>query len=781
MRNLTKTIITFKLILLFSTGSAIYSQTISVRGKLFDKEDGSIISNGTIFLDPGRRITVTNLNGEYIISCPPGQKQLSTQVLGYKAVTLEFNFNSDTVINIYLQVSTFELKEVKVIGDQVKNVRITSHGSVVVTPAALHETPRLFSEPDLLKSFQFMPGVVAGKEGSSEILVRGGSAGQNIILANGCYFFLPNHFLGTISPIDLDFLESAELYKDYFPAELGGGAASVISLEFKKPQKDSLRAQLRLGMLSSGITIELPFKKTDWKMTAGLKRGNYSIYEPLLKKIVSKDISEYLPSGNYSFYDGFLRLTKNSEKLGNFDYLFFGNHDNGKDEKVTVGRSADTLIFHTDGISSGWKNMLHALQWEVPVRNELRWKLNLNYNQLTMNQKIYSDHEKYYDGRTFYVQEASFLSAPAISNISTSVIVSGFNEDNNKWSAGVSNRIRSFTPNIIANNNSNGKVIINAFGESSKVLELATFFSSSWHIFEKLQFDAGLRISGALTKGASYIIPEPRIRLSFDPEAFISPHLNYVRLSQFDHSIVGSNAGLRSTIWIPVSKDFGPEISDVVSAGFQGQFNTQFGWNIDGYFKKITGIVDYKSGASFVFDTTFVDILDRIKGRAYGLEAGIFKKNGKLRGSVSYTYSRSKREFYIPEGIVWIPSAADRPQNFNLTLKYYFKTKTSFGINWVYQSGAPTTIYMQEASFGEFFKSKNNIRYFDYHRMDISIRQSIFRKRFSIFLDADIFNVYNRKNTFYFKKMYDGFQKLYYFKNVSLFPIMPSLTLTIKY
>ena len=164
MRNLTKTIITFKLILLFSTGSAIYSQTISVRCKLFDKEDGRIISNGTIFLDPGRR-TMTNLNGEYIISCPPGQKQLSTQVLGYKPVTLEFNFNSDTVININLQVSTFELKEVKVIGDQVKNVRITSNGSFVVTPAALHQTPRLFSEPDhsfslsiyLLSFFKIIP------------------------------------------------------------------------------------------------------------------------------------------------------------------------------------------------------------------------------------------------------------------------------------------------------------------------------------------------------------------------------------------------------------------------------------------------------------------------------------------------------------------------------------------------------------------------------------------------------------------------------------------------
>ncbi len=86
---------------------------------------------------------------------------------------------------------------------------------------------------------------------------------------------------------------------------------------------------------------------------------------------------------------------------------------------------------------------------------------------------------------------------------------------------------------------------------------------------------------------------------------------------------------------------------------------------------------------------------------------------------------------------------------------------------------------MHETSYGEFFGTKNNIRYFDYHRLDVSFRQIIYKRRFSIAIDADIYNVYNRKNTFYFKMIYDNEEKRYYFKNVSLFPVMPSLTLTI--
>jgi len=74
---------------------------------------------------------------------------------------------------------------------------------------------------------------------------------------------------------------------------------------------------------------------------------------------------------------------------------------------------------------------------------------------------------------------------------------------------------------------------------------------------DKIQLDAGLRLSGAITQNAGFLILEPRLRLAFDPGGTISPHINYVRLSQFDHSIEGSNTGLRTMLWLPVSKDFG--------------------------------------------------------------------------------------------------------------------------------------------------------------------------------------------------------------------------------
>jgi hypothetical protein len=769
-------------VILISTFSVLSGQTFMISGRILEEKTNLPVSAASLYLKPDGRQIYSDNQGNYSITSTAGSKQLTTRILGYYPVTLKFVLSSDTIIDIHLRLSPFELGEVRVIGDSTKTVEITPRGSFLVTPAAIRETPKLFSEPDLLKAFQMLPGVSFGKEGTSDIYVRGGGAGQNIIIADGCYFFLPGHLLGIVSPFDLDFLESAELLKDYIPSDIGGGASSVINLDFRRLHSDSLRAQLRLGLLSSGLTLEVPFKKLNLDLTAGLKRGNYSLYAPTLKKIVPDDVGNFLPPDKYSFYDSFVKLSHESAKAGKISYLFFGNYDNGKDETRTTGEHDDTLYKYTDGITTGWNSMVHALRWEPPDRGPYRWRVDLNYNRLAIGRRIYSESESLVKVTGDKIGSSATLYSfyPSINNIGLTAFVSRV-YNKTTLSAGISERYRFFISNNYATHRVDDEESRNDLGGNDPVNETSLFFSAISPLGEKFQADAGLRISAIIIRGGSFIVVEPRARLSYKPGSLISPHITFVRLSQNDHAIEGSNAGLRTQLWLPLYKDLGPEISDVLSAGIQGQIKNDFVWILDGYLKRSSGMLDFKPGASFIYDTTFVDMVDRINLRAYGIEAGIIKRTGKFTGSTSYTWSRSKREWYAPEGLIWIPSTADRPHNLNITLKYYFKERTSFGLNFVYQSGAPATIYMHETSYGEFFETKNNIRYFNYHRLDLSFRQIVYKRKFSIALDADIYNVYNRKNTFYFKKTWDNEEKRYYFKNVSLFPVMPSVTLTIKY
>jgi len=768
------------LALFIITGTFLFAQPVKISGRLFD-EEGKTVQGAVLFLNPDGRQTISAHLGEYSFTSTPGSKQITARVLGYRSESVKFEIISDTVIDFYLQLSPVELDEVVITGDSTKNIVITPRGSFIITPAAIHETPKQFSEPDLLKSIQMLPGVVSGKDGTSDIYVRGGGPGQNVVLTNGCYFFLPGHLLGIVSPYDLDFLESAELYKDYFPAELGNGASSVISLDFKKIRSDSLRLQFRLGLLSSGLIVETPLRKINWEMTAGIKAGNYFIYAPILKKIVSDEVGGFLPPNKYSFFDGFLRLSHSSSKYGDISYLFFGNYDNGKDENRFESQSGDTLIKYIEGVSTGWNNMVHSVHWLPSSNGAVKWKIDLNYNRISIGRKIYSESEELLHGSYKTGSSETLLSFyPTVHNVATLLSIN-LAKEKLSFNTGVSNRFRYFSQNNYSLNLIDDNSNRIDFGEDDIVNETALFISTTTFPAEKIKLDAGIRLTGIFKKDISFIIPEPRLRISYNDGGIISPHINYVKLSQSDHSVEGSNAGLRTMLWLPVYKEFGPEISDVVSAGFQGNIKDNIIWTLDGYYKKISGMVDFKPGASFIIDTSFVDMLDRARGKAYGIEAGLIKSKGKVTGSVSYTYSRSKREWGSPEGMIWIPSGADRPHTFNLSMKYYFKPSVSFGLNWVYQSGAPATIYMHETSYGEFFETKNNIRYFDYHRLDVSFRKIIYKRRFSIFIDADIYNAYNHKNTFYFKKTWDEEEQIYYFKNISLFPIMPSLTVTFKF
>jgi hypothetical protein len=379
------------LILLASFPFAIQSQEITIGGRLVDRETGEAVSNAVVIIAPDNLMATSGQDGRYRFVSFPGRKELSAKAMGYRPVSMALVATGDTIVDILLEVSFFEIGEVVITGDSLKNVRVTREGSYLMTPAALREVPRLFSEPDLVKAFHLLPGVVPGRDGSSDLYIRGGGAGQNIVLANGCYFFLPEHLLGFVSSLDIDFIQSAELFKDYFPAELGGGASSVIKLDFNEHSSDSLDARVRLGMLSSSATLASPVG--NWEMTSGLKIGNYPLYSPVLKRIVDSGVGDFLPPDNYSFIDGFLKLRHATPSLGRIDYLFFGNFDRGSVKDVTKGQRGEDRVTYREGTSTGWNSMVHAIEWIPPQEGALQWKFNLNYNRLSMNRNIYSEME----------------------------------------------------------------------------------------------------------------------------------------------------------------------------------------------------------------------------------------------------------------------------------------------------------------------------------------------------------------------------------------------------
>jgi len=89
MKMLIGKIYAFSIIIVISAYSAVFGQTIRISGKLYEKEEMKTVSNGVIFLNPGKISTITDNIGEYFFTCSPGRKQISAQVLGYKPVIID--------------------------------------------------------------------------------------------------------------------------------------------------------------------------------------------------------------------------------------------------------------------------------------------------------------------------------------------------------------------------------------------------------------------------------------------------------------------------------------------------------------------------------------------------------------------------------------------------------------------------------------------------------------------------------------------------------------------
>ena len=101
--------------------------------------------------------------------------------------TLTLTANS--VHNFALMPDNYQLSDVEVMGNQ------KAGGQLTLNQKDIQALPTLGSEPDVLKSLQYLPGVISGNEGSNNISVRGSNQWGNLILLDEAMVYNPNHAL----------------------------------------------------------------------------------------------------------------------------------------------------------------------------------------------------------------------------------------------------------------------------------------------------------------------------------------------------------------------------------------------------------------------------------------------------------------------------------------------------------------------------------------------------------------------------------------------------------
>jgi len=216
-------------------------------------------------------------------------------------------------------------------------------------------------------------------------------------------------------------------------------------------------------------------------------------------------------------------------------------------------------------------------------------------------------------------------------------------------------------------------------------------------------------------------------------------------------------------------------------------------------------LVEYKEGASFFsLDQKWQSKVAQGEGWSYGIELLLMKKYGKTTGWVGYTWSKSERLFNRPGQVIsfgnTFPYKYDRRHDVSIVVSHKLSERIDMGLTWVYGTGNATTLgyekypayyqtkvqsqqllYQGYLSSYEgspditYYSSRNNFRMPAYHRLDFGINFHKRKKWGKRTWSVSVYNLYNRKNPFMLQWKHDYVTKKYELKQISLFPIIPSV------
>ncbi|MCE1155040.1 MAG: TonB-dependent receptor [Bacteroidales bacterium] len=810
------------LMLVLSTGLSAQFYTIS--GYLTDGKSGESLINASVFDHRSRKGTVSNEYGFFSITLPAGETQLQFTYVGFQTEQRNFTLRKDTVINIRFQES-ITLQEITVTGHQkITGVQSTQMSAVEVPIAQIKTVPTLFGEADLIKALQLLPGVQAGSEGSTGMYVRGGGPDENLFLLDGIPVYNINHMAGFFSVFNPDAVKNVTLYKGNFPARFGGRLSSVIDVRMNDGNNKEIRGNLSVGIISSKLNIEGPLfsEKTTFNVSA--RRTYFDILaQPILAAVAKAEQGDGYDgslSAGYYFYD---LNGKISHKFSDTDRLFLSLYM-GDDAIYAKFRSryreTDQLKSTEHGkLDWDWGNIVTSARWNHVINNRLFMNCTLAYTRYRFNLHVGSRSEEirknppsntytdymvgYKSGIEDYTAKVDFDYAPHPDHD----VKFGANYTYHTFRPGV-----SVARNEIKYNNEIIKTDTMIGDKNVFSHETMAYAEDNISLGYALKLNVGLHYSVFNVQRETYHSLQPRISMRWLLNDRLSVKAGYAAMSQYVHLLSNSSVSLPTDLWVPVTKRIEPMRSHQYSAGIFYNFRDLIDFSVEGYYKSMHNLIEYRDGASFLGSTTgWEDKVAMGDGWAYGLEVLAQKSFGKTTGWIGYTWAKAERKFDRPGqeinyGRVF-PAKYDRRHDFSLVLSHKFSDRFDLSGTWVISSGNTGTLALQQfegtsvpgddytwQSDLNHISSRNNYRFNPYHRMDIGMNFHKQKTNGVRTWNISIYNLYNNNNPFMVYPsetwepvpstnpgQYTEYTSRKVFKQISIFPIMPSLTYSYKW
>ena len=748
----------------------IKAQKITISGYIKDSQTGESLTGVMVYNTNSKSGTACNLYGFYSLSVPlVDTLGLVFSSMGYQTQIKKITTKEDFMLNISMEAKLSQMTEVVVNANRNNNnVQKPQMGVIDIPIQQIKTLPAIAGERDLMKVVQLLPGVQSGQEGTTGFFVRGGSADQNLVQLDEATIYNPNHLFGLFSTFNINAIKNVQLIKGGFPANYGGRLSSILAVQMKEGNSQKFSGAGGIGLLSSNLTLEGPIIKDKSSFIISARRSYADlIVRPFLPKSGNKTL--------YYFYDVNAKV---NYKFNNKNRLFLSVFT-GLDNAEYTG--ANALNY---GINFG--NKTATLRYNHQFNSKLFSNTSLIYNDYHLSLSTIQNK---------YIAQVY----SGITDINSKTDFDYYPNNKNKIKFGLNYSYSIFSPaSVSAKISKTGKITtIKPDSIPHQYSSLVAFYAKDEITFnDRWSADIGLRIPVFIKTNSQYTFIEPRATLKFSLNDETSIKAAYTEMNQFIHLVPSSTASLPTDIWISSSNYVKPQQSRQYALGaFKNFKENAIETSMEFYFKDMRNQVLFKEGTQPLISNDINQLLVFGSGNSYGAEFFVKKNFGKLTGWIAYTLSKTTQQFDSLNYGNSFPFTYDKRHNLNIVASYQKNKKWTFSAAFIFTSGGAFTLPVGKIpvfSGGTLYDgiyldytNRNNYRYRPYNRLDVSAIYHKNRKIFGKVYESEwvfsIYNLYSRRNPYFIVLSTDPVTKAPKANEVSLLPIVPSVSFNFKF
>jgi outer membrane receptor for ferrienterochelin and colicin len=714
-----------------------------IRGKVIDEETHSPVEGAIIELLGTSDKSNTNSMGEFVFEgLEFDSYQIKVTSIGYNPqIKSDLILYASKPLNLIIVLSpqgiTTEQIDVEAsFFQQSSDVNISSlnldYEEIRRAPGATEDISRML---------QSAPGVAIGNDQRNDIIIRGGSPSENLILIDGIEVPNINHFgtdgstSGAIGFINNKFILETDLLTGGFPSLYGDKLSGVVDISFREGSKKNFFSDVNLSIAGFGGIFEGPITK----------KGSYL----------------------FSVRRSYLELIKSSIRLTTvpnyWDFNLKANYDLSATDKIKVIGllGLDKIDFSGESAQNN--------PYGNSLDNQNTLATGINYTKLFSNGYLetvlsaaYTDSFiKQIDSRTadpIFIYNSSNNEVILKSNLnyvlSKSITLNG----------GIGAKFAAINSDTYLRGNTNAAGYVYDTINAVAKFDTYKFFShvnfTAKFFNDKLTVNAGARVDYF-----DYI----RLKTYFSPRAGASLKLTPVTQINFATGIYYQSP---EYIWLssdPRNRNLNSISSTHFITGVEHYFAVDLKATIEVYYKEYKDYAVWKDIPTYILIDGGTDFGPNIVGEAVSAGKGIVKGvditlQKKLSGSGLYgllNYSYIHSEFSAIEGGIK-PGAFDPGHQITLIAGFQFKNGWLIGGKLKYSGGRPYTPIDEEASLAVnravyATNDFNSSRYPYYMRVDLRLDKKFDFSKASLVAYLELQNVFDRENIYEY--YWDDFER----------------------